>query len=86
MESLLGQASISTTCRFARIVPNQSAYILIDQTTGSAPSFEPPDCLRIDPQEITPDQITAPACCTSTVTTQPPWPGRRRSRAPIRYR
>jgi len=39
--------------------PNQSAYILIDQTTGERTVFwSRPDGLRIDPAEITPDQIT----------------------------
>jgi len=39
--------------------PNQSAYILIDQTTGERTVFwSRPDCLRIDPHEITEDQIT----------------------------
>ncbi|MBI5281806.1 MAG: ribokinase [Candidatus Solibacter usitatus] len=38
--------------------PNQSAYILIDQTTGERTVFwSRPDCLRIDPEEITPEQI-----------------------------
>ena len=38
--------------------PNQSAYILIDQTTGERTVFwSRPDCLRIDPDEITPEQI-----------------------------
>jgi sulfofructose kinase len=37
---------------------NQSAYILIDQTTGERTVFwSRPDCLRIDPAEITEDQI-----------------------------
>lgn len=39
--------------------PNQSAYILIDQTTGERTVFwSRPDGLRIDPDEITPEQIT----------------------------
>lgn len=39
--------------------PNQSAYILIDQTTGERTVFwSRPDCLRISPEEITEDQIT----------------------------
>jgi sugar/nucleoside kinase (ribokinase family) len=39
--------------------PNQSAYILIDQTTGERTVFwSRPDCLRIDPEEITEAQIT----------------------------
>jgi sulfofructose kinase len=39
--------------------PNQSAYILIDQTTGERTVFwSRPDGLRIDPEEIAPEQIT----------------------------
>ncbi len=42
--------------------PNQSAYILIDQTTGERTVFwSRPDCLRIDPEEITEEQITCAA-------------------------
>ncbi|MCL4793748.1 MAG: ribokinase [Bryobacteraceae bacterium] len=37
---------------------NQSAYILIDQSTGERTVFwSRPDCLRITPEEITEDQI-----------------------------
>ncbi len=40
-------------------VPNQSAYILIDQSTGERTVFwHRPDALKITPEEITPDQIT----------------------------
>jgi sulfofructose kinase len=39
--------------------PNQSAYILIDQSTGERTVFwNRPDCLAISPEEITDDQIT----------------------------
>jgi sulfofructose kinase len=38
--------------------PNQSAYIIIDRGTGERTVlWSRPDCLRIDPGEITPDQI-----------------------------
>jgi sulfofructose kinase len=38
--------------------PNQSAYILIDQTTGERTVlWRRPDCLRITPEEISPEQI-----------------------------
>lgn len=38
--------------------PNQSAYILIDQSTGERTVFwHRPEALRITPAEITPDQI-----------------------------
>jgi sulfofructose kinase len=39
--------------------PNQTAYILIDQTTGERTVlWSRPDCLRLEPDDITPDQIT----------------------------
>ncbi len=38
--------------------PNQSAYILVDKTTGERTVlWSRPECLRIDPEEITPEQI-----------------------------
>lgn len=41
-----------------RNCPNQSAYIVIDQSTGERTVFwSRPDCLRISPEEITDDQI-----------------------------
>jgi sugar/nucleoside kinase (ribokinase family) len=40
--------------------PNQSAYIVIDQSTGERTVFwSRPDCLSISPTEITADQITS---------------------------
>jgi sulfofructose kinase len=39
--------------------PNQSAYILIDQTTGERTVlWNRDECLRIDPAGVTPDRIT----------------------------
>lgn len=39
--------------------PNQSAYIVIDQSTGERTVFwSRPDCLRITPEEIAPEQVT----------------------------
>ena len=39
---------------------NQSAYILIDQTTGERTVFwSRPEGLRLEPEEITPEQITS---------------------------
>jgi sulfofructose kinase len=39
---------------------NQSAYILIDQSTGERTVFwSRPDCLRIEPEEIEPEMITS---------------------------
>jgi sulfofructose kinase len=38
--------------------PNQSAYIVIDQSTGERTVFwHRPDCLRLDPAHITPEKI-----------------------------
>jgi sulfofructose kinase len=38
--------------------PNQSAYIIIDQSTGERTVFwSRPECLTISPEQITPDQI-----------------------------
>jgi sulfofructose kinase len=38
---------------------NQSAYIIVDQSTGERTVFwRRDDCLRIDPSQIAPDQIT----------------------------
>lgn len=39
--------------------PNQSAYIIIDRATGERTVlWSRPECLRIDPSEVTPEQIT----------------------------
>lgn len=39
--------------------PNQSAYIVIDQTTGERTIlWKRPDCLRIEPDEISPEQVS----------------------------
>jgi sulfofructose kinase len=39
--------------------PNQTAYIIIDRTTGERTVFwSRPDCLRLDPEEIQPEMIT----------------------------
>ena len=41
-----------------RNCPNQSAYIVIDQSTGERTVFwSRPDCLAISPDELTPEQI-----------------------------
>jgi sulfofructose kinase len=58
MESLLGQGINLDHVQRRTNCPNQSAYILIDHTTGERTVlWRRPDCLRIDPQEITPEQI-----------------------------
>ncbi|MFB3826669.1 MAG: carbohydrate kinase family protein [Bryobacteraceae bacterium] len=42
-----------------RNCPNQSAYIIIDRSTGERTVlWSRPDCLRIDPSQIAPEQIT----------------------------
>src|ERR1017187_4692777 len=39
--------------------PNQSAYIIVDRSTGERTVFwSRPDCLTLEPGEIAPDQIT----------------------------
>lgn len=60
IESLRGTGVNLDHVQLRKNCPNQSAYILIDQTTGERTVFwSRPDCLRLDPHEITPDQITA---------------------------
>ncbi|HVV45750.1 MAG TPA: PfkB family carbohydrate kinase, partial [Bryobacteraceae bacterium] len=60
MESLRDSGIDLTHVQQRRNCPNQSAYIIIDQATGERTVFwSRPDCLRISPGEITPDQITA---------------------------
>lgn len=60
MQSLLGTGVNLDHVQRRKGCPNQSAYILIDQTTGERTVFwSRPDCLKIDPHEITEDQITS---------------------------
>ncbi len=59
MESLRGSGINLDHVQQRRNCPNQSAYIIIDQSTGERTVFwSRPDCLRISPDEITPEQIT----------------------------
>jgi sulfofructose kinase len=59
MESLLTSGINLDHVQQRRDCPNQSAYILVDQSTGERTVlWRRPDCLRIDPEEITPEQIT----------------------------
>ena len=59
MKSLLGTGVNLDHVQRRKGCPNQSAYILIDQTTGERTVYwSRPDCLRIDPAEITEEQIT----------------------------
>jgi sulfofructose kinase len=49
----LDHVQIRSGCR------NQSAYIVIDRSTGERTVFwSRPDCLRIDPAQVAPEQIT----------------------------
>jgi sulfofructose kinase len=58
LESMRGTGVDLTHVQQRHNCPNQSAYIVIDQSTGERTIFwNRPDCLRISPEEITPDQI-----------------------------
>lgn len=58
MESLRGSGVNLDHVQVRRNCPNQSAYILVDKTTGERTVlWSRPECLRIDPGEITEDQI-----------------------------
>jgi sulfofructose kinase len=59
MDSLLGSGINLDHVQRRVNCPNQSAYILIDRQTGERTVlWSRPECLRISPEEITPDQIT----------------------------
>jgi len=58
-DSLQGLGIDLTHVQRRQNCPNQSAYILVDRSTGERTVlWQRPDCLRIEPEEITPDQIT----------------------------
>ena len=58
MRSLEGSGIDITHVQLRRDCPNQSAYIVIDQTTGERTIlWQRPDCLRIVPEHIAPEQI-----------------------------
>lgn len=58
MQSLLNSGINLDDVQIRRNCPNQSAYIVIDQTTGERTVFwRRPDCLRLDPSEIRPEMI-----------------------------
>src|SRR5689334_23097434 len=58
MDSLLGSGVNLDHVQRRKNCPNQSAYIIIDRSTGERTVlWSRPDCLRIDPEEITPEQI-----------------------------
>ena len=58
-ESLLGTGINLDHVQFRANCPNQSAYIIIDRSTGERTVlWHHSDCLRIDPEQIAPEQIT----------------------------
>jgi len=58
MASLLGSGVDLSHVQRRPNCANQSAYIVIDQSTGERTVFwSRPECLAISPEEITPDQI-----------------------------
>lgn len=58
MESLRAAAIDITHVQQRANCPNQSAYILVDESTGERTIFwKRPDCLTISPEQITADQI-----------------------------
>jgi sulfofructose kinase len=59
MESLSGTGINLDHVQLRRGCPNQSAYIIIDRSTGERTVlWRRADCLRIDPEQIEPEQIT----------------------------
>jgi sulfofructose kinase len=60
MESLRGTGINIDDVQVRQGCPNQTAYILIDQTTGERTVlWERMDCLRLAPEEITPEMVTS---------------------------
>jgi len=58
MKSLLGTGINLDHVQHCRNCPNQSAYIIIDRSTGERTVlWRHDDCLRIDPERIAPEQI-----------------------------
>jgi sugar/nucleoside kinase (ribokinase family) len=58
LESLRGAGINIDDVQFRRNCPNQSAYIIIDRSTGERTVlWRHDECLRIDPGEIAPEQI-----------------------------
>jgi len=59
IESLRGTGVDLTHVQIRKGCPNQSAYIIIDRSTGERTVlWRRDDCLRIDPEEISEEQIT----------------------------
>lgn len=60
MDSLLGSGINLDHVQIRKNCPNQTAYILIDNTTGERTVlWSRPECLRLDPNEITEDMISS---------------------------
>ncbi len=60
MESLLATGINLDDVQVRQNCPNQTAYILIDQTTGERTVlWRREECLRLEPASITPEQITS---------------------------
>jgi sugar/nucleoside kinase (ribokinase family) len=58
IESLRGTGIDLTDIEIRKNCANQSAYIVIDQSTGERTVFwSRPDCLTLDPERITPENI-----------------------------
>ncbi len=59
LQSLSGSGIDVSHVQLRAGCPNQSAYIVIDQTTGERTIlWQRPDCLKIVPEHIEPEQIT----------------------------
>jgi sulfofructose kinase len=59
MESLLGSGINLDHVRVRSNCPNQTAYIVIDRSTGERTVlWQRADCLKLNPADITPEQIT----------------------------
>src|SRR5579871_3788289 len=60
IESLRGTGINLDHVQFCKNCPNQSAYIIIDRSTGERTVlWRHHDCLRIDPERIAPEQIAS---------------------------
>lgn len=60
MESLRGEGIDLSDVEVRHGCPNQSAYILIDRSTGERTVlWRRPDCLRLEPSHIRPDMISS---------------------------
>ena len=83
MESLRGTGINLDHVQVRKGCPNQSAYIIIDRSTGERTVlWRRDDCLQRPPRgDHRRSRSPARACCTSTGTIPRPWRAPRRSRA-----